>query len=1589
MDTAETLVKCLCNPSDNLAGITTAVISNTVKEIQQWDGSRIGQTILEDLLAAVQDVGKTNNGPDAIQRLFDFGFIHVFSAIFQKISEVEKDDVCSQTLLELLIHVLADLGAPVKSEITEKLVGHFMDVLENPKLRFQTRMEALKSTNILLEQCSTNVKESLLKRDDFLETMVKLKDLLFFIGDYEFQVGVVECLFRIFPKKLRKKYITSLINDLNVAKQLLEIKDADFEMDCRNFLNELNSNCTRNRRVFSIPCIAAHLGQKQLRKPSDSGYDQFWVDFNVGSERISMFCEQDQSECQESQDDDLWETISISKPDMRRCFSHEISGKFVINIEFIAPLGEIYPSQQSIHESTMKIEFPIEYTSIIEEAMKQTFRLGDESSTKQRKVSVVTEVVNISRIDESPIQLAEEFSPADICPPTQVSARSQVLTTNKRKISVPCTPMRTPIYIATLVNNNRSSNLASIPTQSDTVATELVQDAHIMLKNKMESQQRKSSCVGSSLTLKNVGKTPLAENEHAGSAKILSKRNGSSSKVKTPVVIVHPTADQKRSKKKDKNQLDNEIKHPDGCELNHQTICSVDKFAETISDSLQVPKLQDVTLCVKPTDNRLNLHDSGIDLNETSSLLDVSKPKESLEKNLASVLQNDEEYATSSVKGEKKQLHGQIANPNKNKSGKDEVSKEQTQQWLEGESNQVTDVIEENSKDKRSKMAGKMKRINKHDHIEADSVDDFARNQKEKTRKRTVKDKGNLVYSKTGGEISCPKSSIMFAPLPVKLDESCKLRASIHEEKGIKRVQLNLKNNRQISDMNQNEYHDGRRNKDKKKKRKETNEEKEVSVSEETVLVDHLSEKGEQISELNVIEDQGIKRNKETRKEKDPLSQEAVLNDIEPLDPVECLDYIRSEKDDLDMEKLNQDGVDYSTVALRVVDETSGKKIKTKVKGRKVKKKKESSEPDPKESDQLEEILDPKQVLNASNAEETENSLKEERRKDETIKVVNELTSLPKQNQKANIKKDTKFEKLLETELQESSYVFNTKSSEDNKKKDNNETKESSNEKPERSSTGKERKTSGKSTIDRGKKKKRSLYSDRKDYLQEGKLTDDLEIPAFDEVFHNKDIVSTRNVKGTNTSSDTKSDKTSFSSKKHSRKDDGITKHSANLTYDTHTDEDDAKYHQSEKFANKLAITNLSSCKTKRGIEGINTSCDNNDNSCNESCEDTFSLTTMTKTAVQNIDESRMAVFMSYSAKKTYSHRSRVSNRNRPCANSDTFNKKHVSPDMSKIFSNRMKTSMINESKNNNHTGFLHLKEKVHTNHKDKCKDKSVAEYDPYDFELECERLSEKSDRLIKCDESHAVFKKDNASKNYKSKTSTKPKKLYGSLQHDKKTNIWKRKSLEKIEELKSGVNMKSHNLIDDDMGRSLSPNMEQKKSSSLKVDPRSECQKFEWEGHFEDCKIDNSKQGIKGNNRPSKNGQNRRHNDEMKSKTNESKLRKHTSDKNEIQNDFENDNSTLKVNNKQGSFDDEFKTLEHEQLAVSMDDKTENRKKMEYHKKKKARDPPRRKTVEENDARDIACQQLSTSSIVDNFSKIFQNIVSAVGNDDLENNDK
>ncbi|XP_060595985.1 synaptonemal complex protein 2-like [Ruditapes philippinarum] len=241
---------------------------------------------LQDFLGSLQYLVKHNNG--CVSDLFDQGLLDLIKVVFEQVLGRIVRDGPSETLLSTIelctetANVLADANSKAKANVVLELCPNFLDLLQVPMLGFQTRLEVLKSTNILLEQCPTGVKEMLLKNSDNGEKISDLVDLVKTVGDYEFQVGIIECLMRLFPRKSRPQFASKFFSDKDMLEQFLAIKDKDFETDCRLFLNSINAKSEDPSK-----------GYDSLKKPSDAGYEEFWVDFNIGSERLTLFCEQD------------------------------------------------------------------------------------------------------------------------------------------------------------------------------------------------------------------------------------------------------------------------------------------------------------------------------------------------------------------------------------------------------------------------------------------------------------------------------------------------------------------------------------------------------------------------------------------------------------------------------------------------------------------------------------------------------------------------------------------------------------------------------------------------------------------------------------------------------------------------------------------------------------------------------------------------------------------------------------------------------------------------------------------------------------------------------------------------------------------------------------------------------------------------------------------------------------------------------------------------------------------------------------------------------------------------------------------------
>ncbi|KAL4237007.1 male genitalia morphogenesis [Mactra antiquata] len=255
-----------------------------------------------------------------------------FRTIEKIVKILEEGSVCpenvekiSKQMLTKGCQVLAETSPELKSFAVIEFSPLFWDILIQP-LSFLTRLEVLKTNNLLLEQCPIKIKEELLNKEVNGDKILGMVKTVQDIGDYEFQVGVIEFLMRLFPKKHRQKYASIFIQDKDMLNEFLSIKDKDFEIDCRLFLNSINIKAEDpTQGVFSLPCVSAFIGNKELRKPSDDGYEEFWVDFNIGSKRITLFCEQS-SLCSQkrSKSSEVIQPLRISLSDVAKANSQQV-----------------------------------------------------------------------------------------------------------------------------------------------------------------------------------------------------------------------------------------------------------------------------------------------------------------------------------------------------------------------------------------------------------------------------------------------------------------------------------------------------------------------------------------------------------------------------------------------------------------------------------------------------------------------------------------------------------------------------------------------------------------------------------------------------------------------------------------------------------------------------------------------------------------------------------------------------------------------------------------------------------------------------------------------------------------------------------------------------------------------------------------------------------------------------------------------------------------------------------------------------------------------------------------------------------------
>ncbi|XP_054621411.1 synaptonemal complex protein 2-like isoform X2 [Dunckerocampus dactyliophorus] len=191
--------------------------------------------------------------------------------------------------------------------------------------------------------------------------------------DYELQVSLSEALCRLTPRKERANRVNEWFSCCDIRKVFCDIQDADFE-DCRRFLNFINHRQGDQRRVHTFPCLRAFLESTELFRPKDEKLDEFWVDFNFGSQCVSFFIDVPQGF--------LWGSVHLQRDDVDdykvQLQQDECTGaQAVLSVQLNGPIMHLNSKGQRV-----KLLFRTEFLRELEVAAGRVFIVSPSGSSQ-------------------------------------------------------------------------------------------------------------------------------------------------------------------------------------------------------------------------------------------------------------------------------------------------------------------------------------------------------------------------------------------------------------------------------------------------------------------------------------------------------------------------------------------------------------------------------------------------------------------------------------------------------------------------------------------------------------------------------------------------------------------------------------------------------------------------------------------------------------------------------------------------------------------------------------------------------------------------------------------------------------------------------------------------------------------------------------------------------------------------------------------------------------------------------------------------------------------------------------------------------
>ncbi|XP_012779968.1 synaptonemal complex protein 2-like isoform X2 [Maylandia zebra] len=340
--------------------------SSTLTRLDQLVTKELRDSGFSRAMLVLKSLGILAENKEDLQMLIGHGLTAKALMWFEAVCERLTSDLqrISTPLLNLteeffdFFLLLGQASLPV-SQLSVVLLQLVHLTLET-EVHFPLRLEAIRTFNSVLESLSREQRRLIQNDQNQNQMLPQVAAAVLTVGDYELQVSLSEALCRMTPRRDRMQKASQWFSIPDISMAFCDIRDADFESDCRRFLNFVNCYHGNQGSVYTIPCLRAFLSSTQLFRPKDEKLDEFWIDFNTGSGCVSFFIDEPQGF--------LWGSIHVLKEEVDHYSLQVKQNETVLSFWLNNPI-----MHHNVRGQTVELTFNSKHHKELEEAAGRVF----------------------------------------------------------------------------------------------------------------------------------------------------------------------------------------------------------------------------------------------------------------------------------------------------------------------------------------------------------------------------------------------------------------------------------------------------------------------------------------------------------------------------------------------------------------------------------------------------------------------------------------------------------------------------------------------------------------------------------------------------------------------------------------------------------------------------------------------------------------------------------------------------------------------------------------------------------------------------------------------------------------------------------------------------------------------------------------------------------------------------------------------------------------------------------------------------------------------------------------------------------------